>query len=150
MPLDCPHPQSTEKNLPDPAPLLPSPSDRQKADIFTATLNGMPQALVAWDAYSRLVVWNRHYSDLFRLPPEMLQVGRPFAEMLRFVAERGDFGPVDIDKVVAEQLASLQTPVARRYERTWFDGRVLEVTCTPMAGGGVVKTFTNLSLARKG
>ena len=126
------------------ARLLPT-LDGGKADICAATRNGMPQGMVAWDRHGRLLVWNSQYAELFRLPASMLQVGRPFSDLIRFMAERGDFGPVDVDELVIDQVSRLLVPGHRRYEKRWPDGRVIDVTFTPMADGGVVNTFADVT-----
>ena len=56
------------------------------------SLEHLPQGISVVDAQLRLVAWNRRYAEQFRYPPELLQVGRPIEDLIRYNARRGLLG----------------------------------------------------------
>ena len=57
--------------------------------VLEAALHNMSQGISVVDAQLRLVAWNRRYAELFGFPQELLQVGRPIADLSRMVARGG-------------------------------------------------------------
>ncbi len=60
-----------------------------------------------FDRDTRLVFANRAFHDLRHYPDEICREGVTLEALLRFNAERGDFGPGDADAQVAERLAEI-------------------------------------------
>jgi len=56
-----------------------------------------------FDANGRLLVSNRRYGEMYQLPPELLQMGTRFQEIIAFRARQG-ISP--IDPVAKEALAN--------------------------------------------
>ena len=54
----------------------------------------MSQGICVVDAELRLVAWNSRYAGLFDYPPELLQVGRPVADLTRYAVTLGMVGEV--------------------------------------------------------
>jgi signal transduction histidine kinase len=93
----------------------------------------------------RLICWNRQFRELLNLPPELGRVGVPLDKILRTCAERGDFGPGDVDRLVARRVVKL----AKAHEafQEPFDGgrRILEIRTSPMPQGGIVTTYSDIT-----
>lgn len=77
----------------------------EKSAVLEATLENMGQGLAAFDADLRVTAWNTRLLDLLGYPPDLLRVGRPFADLVRYIAERGEYGPGDVEALVAERVA---------------------------------------------
>jgi PAS domain S-box-containing protein len=121
---------------------------RQSA-LLQATLDSISQGLSAYDAELRLVASNQKFLDMLDLPAAFSQPGSRFEDLIRFNAERGEYGPVgDIDALVADRLALVRRPEVHCLERTRDDGTVMELRGHPMPGGGFVTTYTDIT-ARK-
>ena len=60
-----------------------------------------------FDKETRLVFANPAFRALRRYPDEICRAGVTLEALLRFNAERGDFGPGDADAQVAERLAEI-------------------------------------------
>src|SRR5690606_27202690 len=56
--------------------------------VLEAALENMSQGISVVDAQLRLVAWNRRYAELFGFPDELLQVGKPIAELAAWALER--------------------------------------------------------------
>ncbi|MBP2316692.1 PAS-domain containing protein [Azospirillum soli] len=116
-----------------------------KRAVFETVFGAMSDAVSAFDADMRLVVWNGRYVEMFGLPAELVVPGRPFSDLIRFTVERGDYGPGDIDAIVAErvELSRRGEPFAYRLIRA--DGSILDVRHTPLPGGGFLRVYTDVT-----
>ena len=74
---------------------------RKEAQLQVA-LNNMPGALAYTDENLDIVVCNDRFVEMYPVPRELLQPGRPYPEFLRYLAEHGYYGPGDVDALVAQ------------------------------------------------
>ena len=83
-----------------------SPEQRRRYDLLLAGLDLLDQAIAVFDATPKLVTWNKAMLRLLDFPESMVRVGTPFEEFARFNAERGEYGPGDIDTLVRARVAA--------------------------------------------
>lgn len=122
---------------------------RQKTALLEATLEHMEQGVVMTNADRVVEVCNRRAIELLDLPAGLMR-GRPrFDEVLAHQREQGEFANAsgEIDDIVRRGGLLAEAHV---YERKRPDGRVIEVHSTPIVGGGVLRTFTDVSERRRG
>jgi signal transduction histidine kinase/DNA-binding response OmpR family regulator len=120
----------------------------EKSAVLEATLENMGQGLAAIDADLRVTAWNTRLLDLLGFPPDLLRVGRPFADIVRYIAERGEYGPGDVDALVAQRVALAHRVGQHQTERRRPNGVVLEMQKNSIRGGGFVVTYSDIT-ARK-
>jgi Na+/proline symporter/signal transduction histidine kinase/CheY-like chemotaxis protein len=113
-------------------------------DLLQATLENVRQGISVFDRELRLVCWNRRFRDLLDLPPVFGRVGVTLNEILRFNAERGEYGAGDIDTLVAQRLVLFIGTGEMIFERRRPNGVVLEIRTSPMAGG-YVTTYSDIT-----
>lgn len=122
---------------------------RQELQRKTATLetimDNISQGISLYDRDLRLVACNRRFIDLLDLPQEMDRPGTPLGEYFRYNAQRGEYGPRDVEAFVKERVAQATTFLPHRFQRTRPDGRVLEVVGTPLPDGGFVTTHADVT-----
>ena len=118
---------------------------RFNRELLQATLQNMTQGIAVVDAELRLVAWNRRYLELFRYPEGMVRVGCPVAELIRWNARRGEWGPGDPEAHVAKRIGHLTRATPYAFQRERSDGSVLEMRGEPMPGGGFVTTYTDVT-----
>lgn len=116
--------------------------------VLEAALQNMSQGISVVDAQLRLVAWNRRYAELFDFPPELLQVGRPIADLARWAMHRLPFQG-DLEGALQRRLAYMRAGTAHLSERVLADGSILEIRGNPMPGGGFVATFTDVTAFRR-
>lgn len=104
-------------------------------------LDQLSEGFGIFDADLRLVSCNRLYRELRDYPAELCQPGTPFEKMIRFNAERGDFGPGPVDQKVAELLAEIMDTDQREVEREMAGGQILNIRYQYLDGGGLTVTF---------
>ncbi len=108
-------------------------------------LDNMPGALVYTDDDLRIVVSNNRFKEMYAVPRELLQPGRPYADLLRYLAEHGYYGKGDIDALVAKRVESLRNPSGKSFEDRTPDGRWYRVLRRRVAGGGTVTVMTDIT-----
>jgi len=114
--------------------------------ILRVTFDHMAQGVTMFDGSGRLVAWNQQFRDLLDLPDTLLTKSTTFADFLRYLALRGDFGAGDPEHQVRKRLTDLEQPYVGA--RTLPDGRVFEVRRNPVPGGGFVSMYTDITQQR--
>lgn len=113
--------------------------------LLAATLENIDPGVSVIDHNQRLIAWNSRYLDLFGYPPELIYVGAPVAELIRYNAERGECGPGEVEAHVEKRLDHMRRGTVHSFERVRPDGRVLKTVGGPMPGGGYVMCFTDIT-----
>jgi Na+/proline symporter/signal transduction histidine kinase len=114
-------------------------------EVLQTALEHARQGVSVFDAEGKLMVWNRPFAEVLALPPETLHIGAGFDRILRALAGRGEFGPGDIDDLVAERADRLLRAEEPQIERLAMLGLVVEVRAARLPDGGIVTTYTDVT-----
>jgi two-component system, NtrC family, sensor kinase len=116
---------------------------RDRQAELRVTFDNMGDGVVMFDAAGRLTSWNRNFQELIELPDTFL-AGRPtFAEYFHYLADRGEYVSADLEAQLSLTLDDTRREL--RFERTRPDGRVIEVRRNPVAGGGFVMIYSDIT-----
>ncbi len=118
---------------------------RFSRQLLQATMENVTQGISVVDAQLHVVAWNRRYLELFEYPDGLVTVGRPVVKLLRWNAVRGELGPGDPEAQVEKRLSHLRAGTAYSFQRVRRNGRVYSIHGQPMAGGGFVTTYTDIT-----
>ncbi len=118
---------------------------RFSRQLLQATMENVTQGISVADAELKLVAWNQRYLQMFDYPAGMVYVGRPVADLIRWNAERGEFGSTDPHQQVEKRLAHMRAGTAYDFQRLRRTGQVYSIHGQPMAGGGFVTTYTDVT-----
>ncbi|MCB2016666.1 MAG: PAS domain-containing protein, partial [Hydrogenophaga sp.] len=119
----------------------------EKSSALQVTLDSISQGLIKVGSDNRVSIFNRRLLELLDLPEELL-VRRPTQEnLVRFQAERGDFGADFslVEPAARQYVATLLKESPESYWRRTLDGRTLEVRTRLLPEGGMVRTFADVS-----
>jgi PAS domain S-box-containing protein len=121
---------------------------RRKSELLETTLENMEQGLVMIDADERVVVCNQRAIDLMGFPADLMATCPNFREVRRRQAENGEYVSSDpqFQKWIHE---GTLIPEQSSYERVRPNGAIVEVRTVPLAGGGVVRTYTDITARRR-
>ena len=117
----------------------------EKYSLLESTFDHLSPGISVYDADLRLVAFNQRYVELLDYPPGFVRLGLLFEEIVRFNAERGEFGPGDTDELIRARVDALKLGKAHRIERIRPNGTVLVVDRNPLPNGGWVSTHTDIT-----
>src|ERR1700674_2335951 len=118
---------------------------RQLAGRFDIALNNMSQGVCFYDGAQRLVVCNRRYIDMYRLPPERVQPGVTLREVVDLRFEAGSCPAMTREAYLAwrNSVAIADKPSDTTVELK--DGRIFEIHHRPMPDRGWVATHEDVT-----
>jgi len=120
----------------------------EKSALLETTIDTIGHGVMVFDKDMRLIRYNDPAAKLLSLPAEVLRPGTSFKQIVRYRAERGDYGDGDLEEIVNGQFVRAKSNPARIRERTLRDGTVYIHHRKPMPGGGCVISYTDIT-ARK-
>ncbi|MBA3057933.1 MAG: PAS-domain containing protein [Gammaproteobacteria bacterium] len=134
--------------MPSQLSIKTSSVDRQK-EFLQAGLDRIDQGLTVIDGNLQLVAWNQAFLRLLDFPEGMAYVGATFESFIRYNAERGEYGPGDVQELIAERVRLASRFVSHYTERARPDGRILAVRGDPLPDNGFVTVYTDMTASRR-
>ena len=118
----------------------------QKNVLMKNILSNIPVGLSVMDKQLNLVAENPLFRSLLDFPDSLFEpeVVR-FESLIRFNAERGEYGEGDRDAIVKAIVDRARVSQAHRFQRQRGDGRTLDVRGATMPDGGFVTTYTDIT-----
>jgi diguanylate cyclase (GGDEF)-like protein len=119
---------------------------KEKSALLETTLEEIDQGIMMVDAERRVMVCNRRAMELMGLPPDWMATQPSFDELVHYQTQQGEFGADDsaMQAIIRRGLAD----PPRVYERRRPNGCVIEVHSATLAGGGLVRTYTDITARR--
>ena len=118
---------------------------RFNQNLIMTMIDHMTQGVSVVDENMCLVAWNNQYLKLFDYPKDLVYVGCPIADLIRYNAERGECGPGSVEDHVHKRINWMKLGNAHEFERIRKDGRVIQMRGNPITGGGFVTTFADIT-----
>ena len=122
---------------------------RFNQNLIMTMIDHMTQGVSVVDQNMCLVAWNNQYLKLFDYPKDIVYVGCPISDLIRYNAERGECGPGYIEEHVRKRIHWMKMGSAHEFERIRKDGRVIQMRGNPIEGGGFVTTFADITAFRE-
>ena len=129
------------------------PTDPQQIhyrhELLQAGLDLLDQGLTVIDANLNFVAWNKAFLRLLDFPEDMAFVGASFESFMRYNAERGEYGPGDVEELVADRMRLARSFTPHYTERDRPDGQILAVRGEPLPHNGFVTLYTDITASRR-
>jgi signal transduction histidine kinase/PAS domain-containing protein len=126
--------------------------DLELGDRLALLAQGLDQLDIGFTVFDHdlvMVASNRRFQQLLNFPDALCKAGTRLQDALRYNAALGEYGPGDVDAQVHERLTLAQKFLPHRFERSRPDGTIIEVCGTPLNGGGMVTTYTDVTVPRE-
>lgn len=112
-------------------------------------LNLIEQALSIYDSNLNLAVANHRFQVMFNLPDHLTEIGASFADTIRHLATKGDYGEIeDIESFVKERVEQAKAFQPHYVERHRANGTQISVEGSPLRQGGWVTVYTDITEIR--
>ncbi len=118
---------------------------RFSRQLLQATMENVAQGISVADSEARLVAWNGRYLEMFDYPTDLICIGRPVADLIRWNAMRGEFGATDPEEQIRKRIDHMRAGTRYVIQRQRHNGRVYEMRGQPMPDGGYVTTYTDIT-----
>ncbi|MGJ3258075.1 MAG: PAS-domain containing protein [Rhodospirillales bacterium] len=118
---------------------------KEQSELLETTLETIGEGISMVDKNLDLVVMNERFYELLGFPKDEMPRGTPLRKAFEINAERGEYGPGDVEEQVNERLAVARKFEPHEFTRTRPDGTVLEIRGLPIPGGGFVTTYADVT-----
>ena len=121
----------------------------QKA-ILETTLETMDQGITMFDEKLNVITANSKFMELLKFPKDRFPPGTNLSEFFRYNAERGEYGPGDIEQQVQERIELARKFEPHHFERTRPDGMVIDIRGNPLPDrSGFVTTYSDVTQQKR-
>ncbi|RZJ20794.1 MAG: PAS domain S-box protein, partial [Haliea sp.] len=125
---------------------------RERTEALQLTLDNAGRGIVKVDVQGVVVLYNRRFLELLDLPEDLLAARPTMSEVMLFQQARGDFGPNSelLDVTPMRSVDRRAQDAAGKFDdgsyvRHTHSGLVLEVATQTLPGGGMVRTYSDVT-----
>lgn len=119
------------------------------SDQLDEALNNMVQGLCMFDANRRLILCNRQYLEMYGFSSEVVKPGILMADIMRYSISLGNYREEDAQKALASRNDKRNLSERTIIKQYLKDGRVIAVLNEPMANGGTIATYEDITKLEK-
>jgi diguanylate cyclase (GGDEF)-like protein/PAS domain S-box-containing protein len=120
-----------------------------KNSLLNMVLDTMPSGISVVDRDLNMILTNSRARTITGIPDELFADGQvPLETVFRFNAERGEYGPGDVDELVHVRLERAKRFEPHQFERVRPDGTIIDIRGEPLEGGGFVTIYRDITEAR--
>jgi len=118
-------------------------------ELLQIAIESIDQGVALVDAEMNLVAWNSRYQEMFDLPDELVAVGTPIAELIRYNLSRTSLSEDEIEQQVGRRIDHMRAGREHRIESEQHDGRIMRIVGSPTPGGGYTTSYTDITADRR-
>jgi len=118
---------------------------RERTGQLQTFIDHVSDGVLVCGADLRVALWNARLLELLEFPADLVADGATLGDLIAFCAARGDYGPGDTDALTAVRIADAARFIEHDFQRATPSGRVLRARGRPLAGGGFITTYTDIT-----
>ncbi|HEY0203260.1 MAG TPA: EAL domain-containing protein [Acetobacteraceae bacterium] len=118
----------------------------EQSATLQIALTHMNQGIMMVAADGMVAVCNKRAAEMLDLPQDLVESRPSFVSLVAYQRSRGEFGNSPTNPCAFSFEEAMAGP--GHYERERPNGRMLEVETVPVPGGGLVRTFTDVTERR--
>lgn len=116
--------------------------------ILNIVLDSIKNGITLFDRDLNLILGNNQFCDLIDVPNHLIAEGTKFEDIMRYNAERGEYGDTDIEALIKERVGLAKQFDPHDFVRERPDGTSIEVVGKPIPDG-FVTTYTDVTAYKK-
>jgi signal transduction histidine kinase len=122
---------------------------KQRASMLQAMLDNIRHGIALFDQDGRVLAANPVFRAMLDLPEAVIAPGRPMADFVTLMLERGEYGEGEAGLAAAQAMLGRDRSRPLRTTRTRPNGMTVETVSDPIPGGGWVITYTDVTEDRR-
>ncbi len=111
--------------------------------LLHAGLDALNFGFAVFDKDLKLVTSNKTFRTLRGYPAALCRPGTEIIELYRFNADRGDYGPGDVETHAKSRLDRVRKRQRHELEYELASGRILNIQYAPIARGGLLMSYAD-------
>ncbi len=112
---------------------------------FDSALNNMIQGLCMFDDNQELIVCNRRYLEMYGFSPDVVKTGIKLGEIMNYSISLGNYNDEDARRALSERRDPTALSQRVTIKQKLRDGRTIAVMNEPMAEGGTIATYQDIT-----
>jgi PAS domain S-box-containing protein len=112
---------------------------------MAAALDNISQGIIMLDSNGNIPVANRRVLGLLDLPEDTLRYTAKYQDVMQTLVARGEFEASEPEQTDIMRAMARGDAAPTVYERVRPNGSTLEIRTHPLADGGAVRTFTDIT-----
>ncbi len=115
------------------------------ADQLNEALNNMIQGLCMFDNNQKLIVCNNQYLEMYGFSPDVVKPGISISDVMRYSISLGNYRDEDAQAALKARHDPSKLKKRTTIKQHLRDGRVIAVMNEPMANGGTIATYQDIT-----
>jgi len=112
---------------------------------FRTALENMSGGMFMFSKEFLVEIASPSFARMYQLPEGLVQEGRPVSDIIRYRAERGDFGEGNVEELIERRLEGYHDDQTNIVEEVVPGEMILELVRAPKKNGGYVGVFNDIS-----
>lgn len=112
---------------------------------FDTALTNMVQGLCMFDRNQKLIVVNKRYLEMYGFSADVVKPGISLRELMQYSVSLGNYTAEEAERALAERNDPNQLSRRSVIKQRLKDGRVIAVLNEPMADGGTIATYQDIT-----
>ena len=118
-------------------------------NVLHSAIENASEGISVIDKDLNLVAWNQHYLNLFSYPDDLVYIGCPVKQLIKFNLSHAYPLQHDLAQQVERRLAYLRQGSRHSTERVQPDGKTIRIEGNPIPDGGFVMIFSDITMYRE-